>query len=288
MKKGMIFGLGNIGSTLRRNISKEKIEIKYIVRSDGVFDFGLNKISEKENWKNFIDDIDVAFVCIPTIGKGEEALKYSLALLEKRKSVITCEKASIAYHWDTLRQYKNILRYTASVGGGTKMLKEISRYKSKDIVNIKGVVNGTLNYISCNLKNGNSVEETVKEVLEKGFAEPGAKTLEEIIKAEMNDVVLKTIIIANHSGLFDKIITRENVEVILSTQKDLISKRCIIDLNKEKIRCGFIEDTKADWLPDGVDNILYINGEKKAFGLGAGAEATVESMLGDFCDCILK
>lgn len=278
--KDMIFGAGNVGSTLIRKLSGEKVTTKYIVRSSGIFDSSLNKIADREDWKDFVNDVDVAFICIQTIGKGEQAFEYELGFLEKGKPVITCEKASVAYHWNDLRKYKNIFKYTASVGGGTKMLKEISKYNPAEIHEIRAVVNGTLNCISDGLRSGKTKDGLVKEVLEKGYAEPGTCTFEEIIESEMNDVLLKAVIIANHSGIFDRGITKEDVRVFDFDA----SRRCIVQISKENIRIGFMEDTNAAWLPDGVNNILYINNEKKAYGPGAGAEDTVSSMLTDFRD----
>lgn len=277
MKNTIIFGAGNIGSALIQRLGKENLNVKYIVRSNGIFDLDSNKIAGQKDWKKFISETDLAFICIPTTGEGEQAFEYEMAFLEKDKPVITCEKASIARNWDTLRKYKNIFKYTASVGGGTKMLREISKYSPDDIQEIKAVVNGTLNYIGDSLKSGKTKEQIVKEVLEKGFAEPGANTFEEIIKGEMRDVILKTIIISNHSGIFDRTIEAKDIEILPFQD----GKRCVVFVGRERIQAGFSEDNNSDWLPEGVNNILYINGEEKVFGRGAGAEATVSSMIDD-------
>lgn len=274
----IIFGAGNIGSTLAKALMREDVAIKYIVRASGIFDDNSHKIAEQSEWKNYIADVDMAFICIPTVRTGEQALEYGLAFLEKNKPVITCEKASVTYHWNDFKKYKDIFKYTASVGGGTMLLKEISKYQPEDIREIKGVVNGTLNYISDGLKSGKTKDEIAKEVLERGYSEPGADNFEEIVKGEMSDLVLKTIIIANHSSIFNKTITKEDIKIV---DFDEI-KRCVVHITKDAIKAGFIENNDVEWLPDGVNNILYINGERKAHGPGAGAEATVSSMMADY------
>ncbi len=271
--KAIIFGAGNIGSALEKRLKKEGIDILCIVRSSGTFDSNLNQLKD---WKDFVHEADVAFICIPSKGNGNKAFEYEQFILDKGKAVIVCEKASIAHYWNKLKNF-NKFKYTASVGGGTKMLKEISKYKPEDIKEIKAVVNGTLNYISSELKNGKDKDQITQEVLEKGYAEPGASNFNEIIAGEINDVLLKTIIMANHSGLFDKVIGIEDIKVAPFDP----SKRCIVKMDKNTIQAGFIEDTNAEWLPDSVNNILYINGGKKAYGPGAGAEATVDSMIDD-------
>jgi len=271
--KAIIFGSGNIGSVLINRLKHEGVNILCVVKSIGTFDVNLNVI---EDWTNFVDKVDVAFICIPSNGNGQKAFEYENLFLEKGKSVITCEKSSIANFWDVLKQYKKF-KYTASVGGGTKMLKEISKYKSADINEIKAVVNGTLNYISSSLKTGIDKDQITKEVLEKGYAEPGASNFDEIIDGELKDVTLKAIIMANHAGIFDRTIGLADVKMHNFDQ----TKRCIVKIDKNGINAGFIDDNYLDWLPDGVNNILYINGEKKAYGPGAGAEATVDSMMDD-------
>lgn len=276
MKNAILFGFGNIGKELANQIPKEKINLKYIVNTKGIFDSSLIKQGDLEDWKKIADDVQIVFITIPTTGDGGCAFEYEKYFLEKNVPVITCEKASIANNFEFLKQYKNIFRFTASVGGGTRMLQKIADYK-KEILEIKGVVNGTLNFIGDSLKNGKSQDEIVKEVLEKGFAEPGANTFPEIIDGELNDVRLKTVILANSSGIFDDVITLQDVNIV----KDDLNKRCVIKITKEGVEAGFLEDNNADWLPDGPNNVLYLNGVQVCFGPGAGAVPTVESMLED-------
>ncbi|MES3005449.1 MAG: hypothetical protein V4664_00720 [Patescibacteria group bacterium] len=281
MKKAIIFGMGNIGAVLMKRLAEENIDVKYVVNSRGIFDTKFNKVAEKDKWKEISMDVDIVFECIPTDNDGNCALEYAMYFLSRGNLVITCEKASVAYHWDILKKYRSLFKYTASVGGGTQMLKEISLYKPKDILEIKAVVNGTLNYISWAINSGQKVEDVVREVLEKGYAEPGSNSLTEIIKNELNDVVLKTIIIANHSGMFAKTISKEDIKVIEPGMISTGMKRCVVRIAKGKIEVGFIENNDEGWLPDGILNVLYINGGLKARGPGAGAGATVFSMIAD-------
>ncbi|MDB5204252.1 MAG: homoserine dehydrogenase [Candidatus Taylorbacteria bacterium] len=276
MKNAILFGFGNIGKVLAEQIPKEKIDLKYIVNSKGVFDSSLSKQGDLSDWKIFANDIGIVFITIPTVSDGAKALEYASFFLEKDIPVVTCEKASIANHFEYFKKHENIFKFTASVGGGTKMLERLSKFDG-EVFEIKGIVNGTLNFIGDSLKKGINKNEIVKEILEKGFAEPGANTFEEIIEGELNDIRLKTVILANSSGMFEKIIGPQDIKI---ARKDL-AKRCIVKISKEKIEAGFLEDNDAEWLPDGVNNVLYINTKKVCFGPGAGAVATVESMLGD-------
>ncbi|MES2224328.1 MAG: hypothetical protein V4469_05365 [Patescibacteria group bacterium] len=277
MKSAILFGYGNIGKVLTKRIPKEKIDLEYTVNSKGVFDSSLTKQGDLADWRDFTNDIQIAFITIPTTGDDATAFEYASYFLEKNIPVITCEKASIANHFEYFKKFKNIFKFTASVGGGTQMLQQLSSFDSK-ILELRAVVNGTLNFIGDNLKKGINKDEIVKEILEKGFAEPGASTFEEIIDGELNDVRLKTVILANSSGIFEKIVRPEDIKI----DREDLGKRCIVKISKTGIEAGFLEDNNADWLPDGVNNVLYLNGEKVCFGPGAGAKATAESMISDF------
>ena len=279
MKKGILFGYGTIGRELVSQLPKDKVSIEYIVRFTGVFNSSLEKVGEQSEWRNFADGVDVVFIAVPSIARGEVAFEYEKFFLENNIPVITCEKASVAHNFDYLKSYKNIFKYTASVGGGTRMLNEISKFKPEEIIEIKGVVNGTLNYIGDGIKNGKDKDQIIKEVLEKGYAEPGFTEFDDIIKSELSDVLFKSVIIANCSGIFDRTISIDDIKLHSKFNEN---KRCVVRISREKIDAGFIEDTNASWLPDVVNNSLEINGGVVCMGPGAGAKATVESMIFDF------
>jgi homoserine dehydrogenase len=281
VKKGIIFGYGNIGKTLCEKLLAEGVTIEYIVRSSGIYDDALDKVGERDDWEKFADQVDIAFLCIPTNSSGTQAYKYALHFLEKGKPVITCEKGSVGNYYNELVKFGKLFKYTASVGGGTQMLLKLQEFGTANIKEIKAVVNGTLNYIGSALRTGGDPQIIVNEVLEKGYAEPGADTLDEIIESELRDVVLKTVIIANAAEYYDALVKKEHVAVIKPNENTLSTMRCVVTISENRISAGYTEDTNAAWLPDGVLNALYINNELVAIGPGAGAEATVSSMLND-------
>jgi homoserine dehydrogenase len=196
--------------------------------------------------------------------------------------VVTCEKGALANYWQTLEPFLPLIGYSATVGGGTKMLTEISNYKNKaEIQNITAVVNGTLNYISSSFKEGKKEGEILQEVLLGGYAEPGANDFESIVQGELKDVVKKAVIIANHSELLDRVVKLTDVNISFNGINDLRTKRCIVKIDQNKVEAGFIEDTFASWLPSGVDNTLFINGKEVKTGPGAGADPTTHVMISD-------
>lgn len=301
-RKIVVFGYGTIGKELVQRLLTAGAKVK-VVNIDGIYDATKNdsqggaaddtshkvlqKIEPAPSWQKICDEADVVCICIPTDQDGNTAFSYISYCLAKNIGVVTCEKASVAYHFEKLRSYGRLFAYTASVGGGTRMLKKLAQQLAghPSPHAIYGVVNGTLNYIASRQNEGIESDTVVKEVLEKGFAEPGAKTFADIVKAELNDVVLKATILANSSGLYTKVITPTDV-IVVPPSEDAPRKRCIVKLTPEGVTAGYIEDTDSSWLPEGVINVLYVDDTKLAEGPGAGAVATVDTIMEDIEGCL--
>jgi homoserine dehydrogenase len=264
--KVILIGYGTVGKEVEKILHENNIPVTSIIRSKDVLD------------KNFLDAETFIFICAPSKGSGKEIAHYYLDAFEMGSKIITCEKAFLANHWDQIKTHKHHIRYSASVGGNSGILNAISEQKG-NIREIKAVVNGTLNYLGEKISSGMKHEDIYQEVVSKGFAEPGAKNLKEVIEAELNDVVYKTIILANHSGLYSRTIKKEDVRLFPYKE----NLRCLVMLNKNEIKAGFFEDKSVDF-PSGANNILYINGIKSAEGAGAGGRTTAERMFKDFQD----
>lgn len=282
-KRVLIFGFGKIGQTLVKKLSERGAIVVAVIRSRGIFNEAGQKIAEHSKWKNFIPEADVAFVAVPTVGRGDEALEYTKAVLGYGKPVITAEKASLASNQELIQKNEGLLRYTATVGGGTKMLKRISEYPKGEILQIKAVVNGTLNYISDRVRHGVSQKEAIREAVEKGYAETDTDDFKIILEDESRDVIRKAVIVGNHSGMFSRAITENDVKFVAPTG-DLAAMRCIVCITPGGVQAGFIENGTSGWLPIGVENVLYVNGEEKTRGPGAGADSTASTMIDDYQD----
>lgn len=279
--KAILVGYGNVGKELQHVLSKQGILTDFIVRNTGIYDSSNLKVDEKENISKYLDDQSVVFISTPSQGNGEEVSNYYTNAFSKHCLVITCEKAFIANHWQLVNGHRGRIKYSATVGGDSGILNAISDYK-EEILEIKAVINGTLNYISDKLSQGYGKGEVYKQVVESGFAEPGSKNFEEVIKTELQDVLYKTLILANHSQLYKEIISPKDVAI--QPYKD--NFRCAVVLNTQGIRSGFVELNDTSWFPQGVNNTLYINGRKIVEGLGAGGAITAERMFKDYRDLI--
>ena len=100
----------------------------------------------KEEFKALLrsEQIQAVFIAISTLDKGEAARDYILTCVEAGIPVITCEKGALAYHAKVLKPHLDYIGFSATVGGGTRMLKYVQdRQLTGKQVEIHAVVNGT-------------------------------------------------------------------------------------------------------------------------------------------------
>ena len=147
-----------------------------------------------------------------------------------------------------------------------------------EIKEIRAVVNGTLNYISHGLGEGESEEALYQDVLRKGFAEPGSADFTDVVQNELKDVRYKAVILANHSDLLSQILTPSDIVVRGYKEKTV----CAVVISHGQLDAGFLHFEDANWSPKGIDNVLYINGSKICEGPGAGGKVTALRMFKDF------
>ncbi|PIE74210.1 MAG: homoserine dehydrogenase, partial [Deltaproteobacteria bacterium] len=183
MLKIGVVGLGTVGSALvdilQKNASLiemragKKIEvIKACVRDT-------NKkrntnIAITNDVEQIINDPQIDVV-VELMGGVEQAHDVVSKALRANKHVVTANKALLAYHRYELSQLasEKTLAYEASVAGGIPIIKALrDSMGANNIVSIKGIINGTCNYMLTRMsKNGASFEQALKEAQELGYAE---------------------------------------------------------------------------------------------------------------------
>ncbi len=143
---------------------------------------------------------DVVFIAISTRDDGAAARTYLLEALRAGRPVVTCEKGALANYFGDLEPYLPYIGFTATVGGGSELLSLVRR-PLKRLVSIRGVVNGTLNFLFWCVAQGRDPYAALREAQERGLCEPGAKSLAEVVNAELRDALLKSAIVWNVAGL---------------------------------------------------------------------------------------
>lgn len=125
--------------------------------------------------QRLLDDRRVQVVA-HLVGGIEPARTILLKLLESGKDVVTANKALLAEHgpelFDRARQLGRSIAFEASVAGGVPIIANISQCLSANqIVSLEGILNGTCNYILCQMDRGASYQDALKEAQRLGYAE---------------------------------------------------------------------------------------------------------------------
>ena len=184
-----ILGLGVVGSGTVKVLSDHQTKIKEqtgktlsIVKAlirpgedkeDFAKEYGLTLTTELSE---IVED-DSLDIVIELIGKVHPAKEFITAALQNGKHVVTANKDLIAQHGveliDIAKENHVSLFYEASVAGGIPILRTLTaNYLADEITNIRGIVNGTTNYMLTKmLENGTSYEEALSEAQTLGFAE---------------------------------------------------------------------------------------------------------------------
>lgn len=180
-----VLGYGTVGSgvvevlnTNQESINKragQEINIKYVL---DLRDFEGDPIQEKivHDYNIILNDDDIKIV-VEVMGGVEPAYTFVKSALEKGKSVCTSNKELVARHGAELldiakKNHINFL-FEASVGGGIPIIRPLNNSLTADeITEIKGILNGTTNYILSKMTHeGLDFDSVLKDAQEKGYAE---------------------------------------------------------------------------------------------------------------------
>ena len=234
VKSWGLIGQGNIGREIMRQLGQSHIaerlglktepdiivEAKGIIRPDGSID----------STTSFTDLAlpDVLFLAIPSGGDGTLAYRYIATILEKGKLAVTAEKAALSHFFRELQTASdNFTRFgiTASVGGGTRLLRVAEQYNidQANITEMHAVLNGTMTAILSEVAPtsgaGIRLEEAVSHAVQAGYAEPGTDSPQAVLRGEAEgDIPKKMSIIYNFLGLGQTVLSSDDLAFSLSDE----------------------------------------------------------------------
>jgi homoserine dehydrogenase len=276
-------------------------ELEKVKKSSGSVSFhpqyGQPEISGIDVINNVESDIIVE--ATPTkIEDGEPGLSHIEAALKKKKHVITVNKGPLAVALPALMElasYNNVfLRFSGSVGGGTPIL-DLGKIclRGDRSLSIKGILNGTTNYILTKMTDSNMpMSIALQEAQKAGYAEA-----DPTYDVEGIDAACKLVIMAN--WLINKPITIKDVEItgIRGITLDDVQKakkrgeaiKLICTINDEKIEVKPQSISKSHPLcVNGTLNAVTYHmeyaGEITIVGHGAGGIQTADAVLRDLID----
>ncbi|MGN0985368.1 MAG: homoserine dehydrogenase [Candidatus Enterenecus sp.] len=180
-----ILGFGTVGSGVAEVLAghegsidrkvEEQVRLKYILDVKEVPD---SPFADKfvRDFSVIENDPEVGIV-VETIGGATAALDFTRRALEAGKSVVTSNKELVATHGYELTQLARekgvCYLFEASVGGGIPIIRPLSQcLAANEILELRGILNGTTNYILTRMiRAGLSFEDALAEAQQKGYAE---------------------------------------------------------------------------------------------------------------------
>ena len=203
-----LVGAGNIGSGVVEIILKnaalieKRTGVRLVLRRvcDKNFDrakqLGLPKEIFTSDYKELLADKSVSVV-VELIGGYEPAHTVIVDAISAGKHVVTANKAVIAkfgHEIFELAQKKGVnILFEAAVGGCIPIIRTIEEsYSSDKIKCVRGILNGTTNFILTKMSAGMEYSDALKKAQELGFAEADPS-----FDVEGKDAVQKATILAS-------------------------------------------------------------------------------------------
>ncbi len=302
-----IVGLGTVGEAVVKNLNKNKEIIKARAGKEIKVVKGVVRNIEKHKHLNIPLTTDYTEVTrnpeidivVELIGGVDKAYEIVSDALQHKKAVVTANKALLAYHRFELQKLASTpFEYEASVAGGIPVIKALrDGLSANHILEIKGIINGTCNYILTEMKKGRNYQEVLKEAQEKGYAEA-----DPTFDVGGFDAAHKLLILASIAYNIDakpEDILIEGIENINLTDIEFakefgyeIKLLGIAKKRDEKIELRvhptLIKNSEMISKVDGVMNAVSVIGdvvgETMYYGPGAGGDATASAVISDIIE----
>lgn len=282
---------------------KDEIDVKYIL---DLRDFDDLPYSDKfiKDFEKIANDDQIKIV-VEVMGGLNPAYDFVKRLLLSGKSVVTSNKELVAAKGAELLKIANEnnvnFMFEASVGGGIPILRPMAQcLAANEITEIKGILNGTTNYILNKMIVDNmDFDSALSLAQEKGFAEKNPAA-----DIEGHDACRKICILASLS--FGKHVYPEQVEtkgitdITLTDVEYADEFNCAVKLIGQAKKCdnGKITASVKPMLVshnnilsnvDGVFNAIMVTGDAVGdvlfYGKGAGKMPTASAVVADVIDC---
>jgi homoserine dehydrogenase len=306
-----VIGVGTVGRSVVK-ILQENAEIITARAGDSiVVKRGVVRNLEKardlgielsQNPDDVINDPEIDIV-VELMGGVDEPFRILKSALASGKSVVTANKALLAYHRYELQEIAGDIpfEFEASVAGGIPIISALREGLSANhILSIMGIMNGTCNYMLTKMMNeGIDFDSILAEAQRLGYAEADPtfdiggfdaahKLLilasiaygidakpEEILIEGIEGVTQADIAFAKEFGYTIKLLgiaKRDGMEVELRVHAALVKQDAMIG--------------KIDGVMNGISVVGDRVGETLYYGPGAGGDATASAVVANIIDIV--
>ena len=244
------------------------------------------------------DDIDVFVELMGGVG---EPFRVVSKILERKKAVVTANKALLAYHRYALQNLaqNTPFGFEASVAGGIPIIRALREGLSANhILSINGILNGTSNYILTSMMSkGSNFTDALKKAQELGYAEADPTFDVGGFDAAHKLLILASIAYGVHGNPEDILI--EGIEgitpedIFFANDFEYVIKLLAIakktgDKVELRVHPALVPKDKMIAKTGGVTNAVSVVGdavgETMFYGPGAGGPATASSVISDLID----
>ncbi|MFH1328136.1 MAG: homoserine dehydrogenase [Candidatus Bathyarchaeota archaeon] len=281
-------------------INEKGLDIKRILsvkQSKGTVandsEFGRKDAPVLDTIENMDADVVVEST-LTNVKTGEPGLSHIMAALKSGKHVITTNKGPLAVALPALMelaQYNDVhLRFSGTVGGGTPVLDFAKKCLLGDrIVSVRGILNGTTNYILSRMTSEKlNFEECLAAAQKAGYAEADPS-----MDIDGLDAACKLVIIAN--WIMNLKVTLKDVDVkgirnvaleaIDAAEKDGCELKLIGSINnKLEVKPQPVHKKNPLCVSGVLNAVTYASehaGEETIVGKGAGGVETASAVLRD-------
>lgn len=254
MKTIMLVGYGKVGKAFRDLLNEKKkegltvledIKIVGIVTRRGLMlgdkeDFVPNKqLDPLQSLEDLNPDI-IVDTTPPNYVDAEPSYSLYINALKRGISVITANKAPLAIKFkeimDVAKKYNSKVLYQATVMSGTPSINLLRVIKGCKIISLRGILNGTTNYILTLVSQGISFNEALEKAKELGYAEP-----DPTLDLNGFDAAAKITILANTA--FNKSLTVNDIK------REGISEEKVRSMEKgKKVKLIAYADKDEAWV----------------------------------------
>lgn len=312
MAKVAVLGYGTVGSGIVEVINTNQeliakrvgcpVEVKYIL---DLRDF------PGDPYENLVvhdvdvimNDPEVEIVCEAMGGTGA-AYAFTKTALSKGKSVCTSNKALVAEYGTELIELAKANKcnylFEASCGGGIPIIRPLRTSLSPEkIVAIKGILNGTTNYILTRMEQeGADFDSVLKDAQALGYAEANPEADVEGHDACRKIAILSSLMCSKNVR-YEEIYT-EGITKISAADfayaKQMNKSIKLLAMSRDK-KEGFFAMVAPFMIPrthplysvSDVFNAVYVHGnmlgDSMYYGRGAGKLPTASAVVSDVVDC---
>ncbi len=306
-----VLGYGTVGSGVVEVIDDnnasigrkagEEIRIKYVL---DLRDFPGDRVEPVlvHDFDVILNDPEVRIV-VEVMGGIEPAYTFVKKSLMAGKSVCTSNKELVAAHGPELialaRQNNINFLFEASVGGAIPVIRPINSSLTADrILEIKGILNGTTNYILTQMATkGWDFDKALRTAQELGYAERNPEADIEGYDATRKIAILSSLASGKNVD-FNNIYT-EGISKITATDISYVKKMgCAIKLlasftssdegNYAMVAPFIVKSSHPLYAVSGVFNAIFVKGthigDVMFYGSGAGKLPTACAVVADVVD----